>query len=504
MADLILRPYQDALMDGVQAAWATERRVICWLPTGGGKTELAAKIAQDEATRGGMTLFVVDRKVLAGQAAARFQKYGMLTGLLRGEDSFVRGYEPVVVASVQTIAARAKHREVQSTLRRVSVVIVDEAHIRFRHHDTLEHAMPQARILGLSATPLRDGLGKAFDRLVRGPSYNWMIEQGYLVKPRYFVPHLDRVKAGLASVGVQSTGDFKPEDLSRLMREKAIIGDLVSTWQAKAEDRPTIVFCVDIAHSKETCDAFRLAGVAAEHIDFHTTEDERRAIFCRFRTGKTRVLCSVVVLAIGFDEPSASCAVLARPTLSLALHIQQIGRAMRVFEGKADCLILDHAGNVLRHGRVEDFEPPELRDLNRNSDRKKRTAGESDFFPCPECKALMSPGQRVCHECGHEIQRPNRVHFVPGELTEAPEDTSPQVPIEEVRDTYLEVLSYARARGKKEGWAFFVIRDHFGIKAPLAWKNLPERPPSVRTMNLIRSRNIAYAKRAAKQRRMAG
>ena len=366
MAELILRDYQHDLADGIRDAWKTHRAVIAWLPTGGGKTELSVHFALAEHAADGTTLFVVERKVLATQAQVRYaEKYGMEVGVIRGEATRYRGLEPALVASIQTLRSRWENPRIQAVLARVSLIVIDEAHIQHSQHRELLSQLPQARVLGLTATPLREGLGLTYGALVKGPSYATLIDQVHLVRPRYFLPQSKRITSGLQSVAVSSTGDYADGDLSRLMRDKALICDLVSTWQAKGEDRQTIVFCVDIAHSTATCDAFRLAGIAAEHIDKSTPDDERRAMFARFRTGETRVLCSIVVLAVGFDEPVASCAVLARPTLSLIMHVQQIGRVLRTHPDKRDCIVLDHACNVIRHGRVEDFDPPDLSALDK-------------------------------------------------------------------------------------------------------------------------------------------
>ena len=171
MADLILRDYQKQFVDDVGDAWSRTRSVIGWMPTGAGKTEVAVHYALLEQRRGGCTLFIVDRKTLAGQARNRYgATYGMLTGLIRGEDTFVRGYEPVLIATVQTLKARWEHAEVNQWLERITLVVIDEAHIKFRHHEEIITHLPKARVLGLSATPIRDGLGLIFGELVKeGP-----------------------------------------------------------------------------------------------------------------------------------------------------------------------------------------------------------------------------------------------------------------------------------------------------------------------------------------------
>lgn len=500
MAELVLRDYQEQLVADIRDAWTRHRAVLAWLPTGGGKTEIAVHLAQSETC----TLFVVDRKTLAGQTRQRYAStYNMLTGLLRGDDSYVRGYEPVVIATIQTLRARWEHTDVRQLLARVTLVVLDEAHIRFKHHDEIVKHIPNARVLGLSATPLRQGLGLTFEALVRGPSYAHLIEAGHLVPARCFVPHGDDLRDALRSVGVASTGDFITGALSALMRNKTLIGDVVNTWTERAQDRQTIVFAVDIAHSKALCDGFALAGIAAEHIDHRTNEETRAGIFERFRSGQTRVLCSVAVLAVGFDEPAASCAILARPTLSLSLHIQQIGRAMRPHPGKRDALVLDHAGNVLRHGKAEDFDPPDLSEIDSRSDRKA-PASTSDYYPCSECRAVMSPGQRVCGECGHEMARRNVVHFEPGELVEDADDHQ-GMSHDDYRDLYLELRGLHEARGKDQHQAartaYAQLLGNFEFKAPYTWLSMPAQSPSTRTINLDTSWRIRWAKSQEKKRR---
>jgi superfamily II DNA or RNA helicase len=204
------------------------------------------------------------------------------------------------------------------------------------------------------------------------------------------------------------------------------------------------------------------------------------------------VLCSIVVLGVGFDEPCASCTILARPTLSLSMHIQQIGRVLRTSPGKKDALVLDHAGNVLRHGKVEDFDPPPLCEIDKRTDKVSK-AHTSDAFPCPECRALMGPGQRVCGECGHEVARQNTVDFIPGELVEG---KSPRRGLsrDEFLELYCELRGYGEQRGFKDGWAYMQLKNRYQFKAPYSWKHLSPTVPSQSTLNLAKSWLIAYRK----------
>lgn len=501
MAELKLRDYQTNIITDIHRQFDHgNSRVLTWLPTGGGKTELAVRLALDEKQRGGHTLFVVERKSLCAQAANRFRKYGMLTGIIQAENTFVRGYEPVTVASVQSLRARHEYNDAVNILSRTTQVIVDEAHILHGHHDKLMESMPAARFIGLTATPLRDGLGLRYEAMVRGPSYEWMIANNYLVQPRYFLPHSALLQSGLKDISVASTGDFVESELSRLMRNKTIIGDTVSTWKAKAEGRPTICFAVDIAHSKELCDEFNAAGIAAEHIDCFTPDPDRSAIFHRFDTGATNVLCSVAVLAVGFDSPRAACAILARPTLSLSLHVQQLGRVLRPADGKLDALVFDHALNVTRHGKIESFDPPDLSAIDKRSDRKRKTDEVLDYRPCPECSALLEPKQRECHECGYIIKRQNVVDFIDGELTE--DGGEIQTPITDMQDFYLQLRWVAQQRGYADGWAYHKFKERYQeFKPPFSWKYLPAIPANDDTQRWLKSRQIAWAK--SKNRRPA-
>ncbi|MBI5618789.1 MAG: DEAD/DEAH box helicase [Gammaproteobacteria bacterium] len=504
MADLELRDYQHALADDILAAWSAHRAVLAWMPTGGGKSEVAIHLARREAEHGGHTLFVVDRRTLAAQARTRYAKYGMITGLIRGEDTYVRNYAAAHVATIQSLRSRDRDPEVRDLLKRTSLIVIDEAHVRFKHHGEILRIVPRARALGLSATPLRQGLGQTFGALVRGPSYGALITAGHLVKNRYFAPHADDLRDALKSVGVNTTGDYVSAELSTLMRKRTIVGDAIASFQQHGQDRQALCFAVDVAHSKALCDEFNMAGTSAEHIDFRTEEEERGAIFKRFERGETRVLCSVNVLGIGFDSPVASCAIIARPTLSRALHVQMIGRIMRPHFGKDFGLVLDHACNVLRHGRVEDFVPPELDAIDKRSDYKARKERPL-LVSCSACFAVLNRGTRVCPECGHERARRSDVHFVDAELAEldgrADADRARRG-ADELRQLYAELRGLHEARGKDHakaaGTAFAQILGNFEFKAPWAWRDDPIRPPSEKTLRLATSWRIAWAKSKAR------
>ncbi len=271
------------------------------------------------------------------------------------------------------------------------------------------------RVLGLTATPLRKGLGLRFQVVVVGARIRELIEQGYLVKARYFAPKPEAIEAALEEVSVRA-GEFVSGELSEAMRNRTIIGDVVGEWQRRGEDRQTIAFCVDKQHARELIAEFRLAGVAAEVVLDDTEDDERARIFEQFDNRDIRVLATVGVLGVGFDSPIASCAILARPTLSYSLYLQQGGRVLRPHPGKTDALVLDHAGNTGRFGLLEDFDPPrELSTIDKHTDRRSRHAS-AGTWACKDCEAINAGTTNICTECGTPLRRHSAVIILDGEL----------------------------------------------------------------------------------------
>lgn len=272
---MILRDYQQKMVAAIRERWATsQQRVLGVLPTGGGKTEVAIEIILNGATPRTRALVLVERKVLAHQWKARLRGHGAdHVGLLQGDNSIGLS-APVIVATAQSIRSRGIPED-------VSLIVIDESHIWHETHDTVLHRAGSARVLGLTATPLRAGLGLRFDTMVVGATIGSLIEQGYLVRPRYFAPTSQSIERALAGVAIRA-GDYAADQLSQAMRAKAIIGDVVGEWQRRGQDRQTIAFCVDKAHAADLAGEFAAAGIAAEVIVDDTKDDERKRIFDAF------------------------------------------------------------------------------------------------------------------------------------------------------------------------------------------------------------------------------
>lgn len=466
-----LRQYQTQMAESIRSAWSQGvRRVLGVLPTGGGKTEVAIDLIKAMASPSQRVLVVVERKVLCRQWKERLHRHGVPhVGVIQG-DNTIGLSGPVLVATVQSLRTRGMPEG-------VGLLVIDESHIWHDAHDDVLVKHETAHVLGLTATPLREGLGLRFDTVVIGATINMLIEQGHLVRPRYFAPQLDAIEEALAGVSIRA-GDYAANELSLAMRGKAIMGDVVGEWQRRASDRSTIAFCVDKQHAHELAAQFTAAGVATRVVLDDTDDDERAAIFQAFDEREVMVLCSVGVLAIGFDSPVASCAIMARPTCSLSLYVQQGGRVLRPFTGKADALILDHAGNVQKHGRLEDFEPPsDLSSIDRKTDKKPRDQ-RAAVWVCRHCEAINDRADDTCLECGEPRVRRTAVVVLDGELREVElgrDEPLPGPTLTEIHTFYAMARWHSNARGLAEGWAYYTTLRRFKLTKEQARVLLP--PP---------------------------
>lgn len=453
---IAVRPYQDGAIERVRGAIRQgKRRIMLTLPTGAGKTLTAAWVIAAALAKGKRSLFVAHRLELIDQTVSTFARLGVLSvGVIRAADKRADLEQPIQVASIQTLARRVQQP--------FDLVVIDEAHrsVASTYTKHLFDRHPQAVFIGLSATPCRaDGrpLGSHFEELVVGARYSQLIAEGHLVAPRVYstpvLPDMTTVRT--------TAGDFNQADLEEAVNRGALIGDLVTQWSKHPRQR-TVVFAVSVAHSLEIVRTFRAAGVRAEHLDGKTPEDERRAILQRLASYETELVSNVGVLCEGWDMPSCKTLILARPTKSLGLFMQMAGRTLRPWEG-VDSLILDHGGNVDRHGL-----PHEDRDWSLSTRQKKRS-GAPAVKACPACFAFVAASVRTCPHCSH-------VFVVTS--AEGPDDAEP-VPVDLALRT-LEgddaKLAYFRAQAKKareRGWkpgaVMHVYRERWGEDAPAAW-----------------------------------
>lgn len=319
-----LRQYQGTAVSAVLKVLRPNNSVILVAPTGAGKTIMAARIAR-RFTR---VLFVAHRVEIIEQSRKDFRK----------------------TVQCQSVSAALRRRD----LKQFDLLIIDECHRSGAPtYQELIKKCVRASLLGLTATPLRmdgQGLCRDFDEIVECPSPKELIDLGWLVPSRILVAP-DEALRKLESLK-RKNGDYQPGDLA-FMGAPRLIGNVVREYREHGRGRKAIVFAVSIAHSKALAEAFRAEGIKAAHLDGRASEDARRQALSSLAAGRIKVLCSVNLFTEGWDCPAVSCVIMARPTQSLTLYLQSIGRGMRPHPGKKDLLILDHAGNVDRLGHPE-------------------------------------------------------------------------------------------------------------------------------------------------------
>lgn len=277
----------------------------------------------------------------------------------------------------------------------IRLICLDEAHrSESTTYQKLLALYPNAGVVGLTATPVRGdgkGLGRTFSALVQPITTRALMERGYLVPPRYFIPsELDLIAAREGR-----RGDFTQAELDAIADSNPqLIGDVVETFARVCPERRAVAFPCNIRHSLALRDAFNSVGIPAVHIDGHTPREERRDLMAAFRAGEYQILTSVNIAIEGLDVPDVSAVILARPTRSERIWIQAVGRGLRTSSGKADCIVLDHAGVMLSLGPAEDYQDWTLgADRGQTTTpRKPRKKRDRKEITCEECHAVFYVG----------------------------------------------------------------------------------------------------------------
>jgi len=479
-----LRPYQVSGIEEVRLRIASGiKRIVFVLATGGGKTVVASSIVASAVAKGSRVLFVAHRRELIRQAWCKLVRNGLAPSdvgvIMAGVEGKVvdtiapppsaiakdeelwrlyarrRPAAAVQVASVDTIRMRAKPT--------ADLVIFDEAHRSLSpSYVNLAAQYPDAVLLGLTATPYRSdnrGLGELYEDLVVIASPRVLVDAGFLVDPRVFtvpaaeLPDLSRVKL--------KGGDYDEAQLAAAMDQANLVGDIVDHWKRLAAGVRTVAFAVNVDHSKHIAQRCREAGVPAEHLDGETPTTERDAILGRLERGETLIVSNCGVLCEGWDQPPVKCCILARPTKSTGLYLQQAGRILRPWQGQA-AIILDHAGCALEHGL-----PTEDREFSLDPPKRRRRSEKDDAPSCKTCEncyAVLPTATRICPSCGHEFLVEERaLEEAAGELVEVRAAT-----IEEKRAAWDRLC--AERGERKPGWVFHRYLEIFGVKPPSGWR----------------------------------
>jgi superfamily II DNA or RNA helicase len=457
------------------------RRIVCQMPTGAGKTVTAAKLIASALAKGKSSIFTVPALSLINQTVDAFEAEGVTgIGVMQANHPRTNPLAKVQVASVQTLAKR--------DIPNAAVVIVDECHIRASVVERMMDERPDVFFIGLSATPWADGMGERWQDLVIPVTIGDLIEAGMLSRFKAFAPDVP----DLSGVKIKA-GEYAEAGLERVMGSAKLVGSVTQTWLEKGDNRPTLCFAVNRAHAAALAGEFQRHGVASAYVDAFTDMAERAHINGQFRTGDIRVICSVRTMTTGVDLP-VSCIIDAAPTRSEMLHVQKIGRGLRVNPGTEDCLILDHAGNSIRLGLVTDIYHDALSVADRAEKGEKKPNDEKLPKPCIMCGELHTG--MTCPGCGHERRPSGRVETADGDLVQiAGAQKRASLTDKQTFWSMALWLDNERVRGGKLAKGMF--KGKFGV-----WPNgLQDTPiPADRAfMNYDKSRRIAYAKAMAKR-----
>lgn len=443
-----LRDYQASAIDALTRAVEDGRkRIILRAPTGAGKTRIAREIVDRCVTHGAGAVFVAPRNEIIEQTSDELTSAGIKHVVLQANHP--EDY-PVKVASTATLA----RREVQTP----AVLFLDEAHLWLDVAKKLVERFPTSVVVGLTATPERldgRGLGEIYEEIIGVTETRDLIALRYLVPARVFGPARPDMH------GVRTTaGDYNRRDLSVLMDKPKIVGDIVATWKKLADGRTTIVYAAGVEASLHLRDAFRAAGINAEHVDAETPSAERADVVGRLREGSLPVVCNVELFTYGLDVPRVSCVSMARPTKSLALYLQMAGRGLRPFPDKDNLIVLDHAGNALRHGL-----PDLVHEWKLDGAKVRKRDVVGSLRTCKRCFAIFSSTMEKCPECGLVVEKKlRRVDHVDGELLELQPVVRKAAKWSGLSDD-ARIRAFAKwLRTKSEGQAYAIYYNCFGAR----------------------------------------
>lgn len=413
MSKIILRSYQDQLIENLRIKFAAGlKRLLAVAPTGSGKTVMFSYMASAAAAKGLNVLILAHREELLFQISETLEQFNSPHGFIM-PGVIIDPRKNIQVGSVFTVINNI------GKFKNPDLIIIDETH-HFATGNTWSKVLahfPGVKIVGVTATPCRlDGkpLNDLFEALVLGPSVSDLIKEGALSDYVAYTPDLVEVEDLKITAG-----DYNKGQMNLMMNKPSITGDAIKEWFRLASGKKTIVFCVSVEHAKNVAEAFMNAGVSARAVDGAMDKITRRQILDDFKSGKIQVLTNVNIFTEGFDCKTIECVVLLRPTASLSMFLQMVGRGLRVFPGKGKAILIDHVKALETHGLPDDDQAWSLTDKIK---RRKKVDGKavSPVKVCTTCFAANASLNLFCVYCGapFEMKKRSGPDKVDGELKE--------------------------------------------------------------------------------------
>lgn len=463
MSGLILRPYQESVIDDTREALRRHHSVLMQGPTGMGKTAITVFMMGRAAAQGKRAYFLVHQNELLSQTSKALWRQQLEHGMIASGKA--RSTLPAQVASVQTLVRR------MDQYKEPDLLIIDEAHrAAAKTYQTIIERWPNARVIGLTATPQRtDGkpLDVMFDTLVLGPTIRELMDAGYLCDYEIYAPPI-----GIdVSTVKRKMGDFDNKELEAVVDKKSITGSAVGHYKAHASGKRCVVMCVSIKHAEHVAEQYQAAGVSSGVIEGTMTGQQRDKMLADFAAGRLMVICNVQLLVEGVDIPAIEVVQWLRPTQSLVVWMQGNGRGLRPADNKTGLIIFDHVGNCLRHGLPDDDREWSLE--GKEKGKKKAAADEVKIKQCGSCYAVFRPGPQACPHCGAPVAGQQReLEVVDGELQKVDklairkEQQREQGKARSMDD--LVALGLRRGMAKADAWAAITLAARQGRKATTA------------------------------------
>lgn len=437
-----LRSYQQSIHNQLIS---TKADCVYQLDTGGGKTPIIAELNKQP------TINIAHRNFLIEQISQTLTKQGIAHKIIgtsaivnrcklfqrdHGLSESVCKQSDVYVGTIQSIASRHRNGKLGIDTAIPFQIIIDECHhvADGNMWAKLRDVFPHARFIGATATPCRlDGrglhksCGGLFDELIQADelkenSVKWLIQHGYLADYRAFCPKLLDMSMFAAKVRKKNASDYTHNEISSWEYESItlpVIGDVINHYKNLADNKITLVYCASIDTAKSISEMFKKHGYSATYIASTLSFVENMRRIDAFRAGDVQILINVEMATEGFDLPSAECLIILRPTASLVLHRQMIGRVLRPKENGEKAIIIDHVGNILEHGLPDDEIFWTLTGTPKNKSER--------VIMCEECGSYHNVFLKYCPNCGeknwlrstqHEGVRAVRMGFIQVELVE--------------------------------------------------------------------------------------
>jgi superfamily II DNA or RNA helicase len=312
------------------------------LATGGGKTFIFAEMSKSAQKHDQTVWILVPRNELLNQASEHLAAVGVVHGRIDAK------HQESTAFNVQLVSKDTLIRRYDKIKRPPTFIIVDESHLALDRYMEIADRYPEAKILGVTATPERldgRGLSDLYETMVMGPTIKDLVELGYLSDIDYFAPPIQ----GLEKLHRKGT-EYNADELDILLQTRKVYGESIRHYRKHADGKPCIVYCRSIKAAEETAERFCASGYNFASIDGKMTHKKRKILLDGLASGRLHGLTSVDLITYGLDVPAVKCIQMLRPTLSRALYSQMVGRGLRPTEDGSKCVIIDHVGNFLEHG----------------------------------------------------------------------------------------------------------------------------------------------------------